>query len=120
MAEEGRRTFRFDTFGEEIGIDDFQASRAPDGRYRTPPLRGLWTHQKGGFFHDGRFPTLDLVVTHYDSFFGLGLTEQERRDPGPWPQPSAASQATLSWISAAGQVVQCLETGLCQRSGNPA
>jgi len=65
---------------EEIGIDDFQASRAPDRRYRTTPLGGLWTHQKGGFFHDGRFPTLDLVVTHYDSFFGLGLTEQERRD----------------------------------------
>ena len=24
--------------GEEIGIDDFQADRAPDGRYRTSPL----------------------------------------------------------------------------------
>jgi len=32
---------------EEIGIDDFQSSRAPDGRYRTTPLRGLWTHGKG-------------------------------------------------------------------------
>src|SRR5688572_20957281 len=27
---------------EEIGIDDFQANRSPDGRYRTAPLRGLW------------------------------------------------------------------------------
>jgi hypothetical protein len=26
---------------EEIGIDDFQASRAPDNRYRTEPLRAL-------------------------------------------------------------------------------
>ena len=26
---------------DEIGIDDFQASRSPDGRYRTAPLRGL-------------------------------------------------------------------------------
>src|SRR2546430_2491748 len=40
---------------DEICIDDFQANRAPDRRYRTSPLRGLWTHQKGGFFHDGRF-----------------------------------------------------------------
>jgi hypothetical protein len=30
--------------GAEIGIDEFQANRAPDGRYRTSPLRGLWTH----------------------------------------------------------------------------
>jgi hypothetical protein len=22
--------------------------------YRTAPLAGLWTHQKGGFYHDGR------------------------------------------------------------------
>ncbi|MGE5413416.1 MAG: hypothetical protein ACM3NW_04510, partial [Syntrophomonadaceae bacterium] len=28
----------------EIGIDDFQANRAPDHRYRTSPLAGLWTH----------------------------------------------------------------------------
>src|SRR5262249_33689004 len=39
----------------EIGIDDFQASRGPDDRYRTSPLHGLWTHVKGGFYHDGRF-----------------------------------------------------------------
>jgi cytochrome c peroxidase len=64
----------------EIGIDDFQASRAPDKRYRTSPLKGLWTHQKGGFFHDGRFATLRDVVQHYNGFFGLGLTEQEKDD----------------------------------------
>ena len=39
----------------EIGIDDFQAKRSPDEHYRTAPLKGLWTHQKGGFYHDGRF-----------------------------------------------------------------
>ncbi len=66
--------------GAEIGIDDFQADRAPDGRYRTSPLKGLWTHQKGGFFHDGRFPTLQAVVAHYDTFFMLGLTAGEKRD----------------------------------------
>jgi hypothetical protein len=65
---------------EEIGVDDFQASRSPDQRYRTAPLKGLWTHTKGGFFHDGRFPTLAAVVDHYDSFFGLGLTSSEKSD----------------------------------------
>jgi hypothetical protein len=65
---------------EEIGIDDFQAERAPDRRYRTAPLRGLWTHQKGGFYHDGRFPTLAAVIAHYDQHFGLGLTAAERAD----------------------------------------
>jgi len=65
---------------EDIGIDDFQANRNPDERYRTTPLRGLFTHQEGGFYHDGRFPTLLDVVNHYNSFFGLGLTEQEKED----------------------------------------
>ena len=64
----------------EIGIDDFQANRAPDRRYRTSPLKALWTHQKGGFYHDGRFATLRDVVDHYDGFFHLGLTEQENSD----------------------------------------
>jgi len=64
----------------EIGIDDFQANRAPDGRYRTSPLKGLWTHMKGGFYHDGRFATLGDVVDHYNSFFNLDLTQQQTND----------------------------------------
>lgn len=58
---------------EELGIDDFQASRSPDQRYRTTPLKGLWTREKGGFYHDGRFATLADVVEHYDAHFGLEL-----------------------------------------------
>jgi hypothetical protein len=64
----------------EIGIDSFQADRAPDHRYRTAPLKGLWTHTKGGFYHDGRFATLLDVVNHYDTVKGLGLTAQEKAD----------------------------------------
>ncbi|MGE5205373.1 MAG: hypothetical protein ACM3PW_07145 [Chlamydiota bacterium] len=66
--------------GQEICIDNFQADRAPDHRYRTSPLNGLWTHTKGGFYHDGRFATLLDVVNHYDSCFGLGLSAQEKSD----------------------------------------
>jgi hypothetical protein len=65
---------------EEIGIDDFQASRSPDGRYRTTPLRGLFTREKGGFYHDGRFPTLEAVIDHYAGTFSLELTPAERAD----------------------------------------
>jgi hypothetical protein len=64
----------------EIGIDDFQANRAPDHRYRTSPLKGLFSHQKGGFYHDGRFATLQDVVGHYNIVFGLGLAEAEIND----------------------------------------
>jgi cytochrome c peroxidase len=68
---------------EEIGIDDFQAMRSPDGRYRTAPLRALWDTDKihkGGFYHDGRFATLAEVVDHYDNHLGLGLTDEEKNN----------------------------------------
>ena len=65
---------------EEIGIDDFQAKRSSDERYRTAPLKGLWTHQKGGFYHDGRFATLGAVIDHYDRFLALGLDTPQKQD----------------------------------------
>ncbi len=64
----------------EIGIDDFQSNRSPDETYRTAPLRGLFAHMKGGFYHDGRFATLMDVVNHYNGFKRLNLTEQEKND----------------------------------------
>ena len=65
---------------EEIGIDDFQANRSPEKRYRTTPLRGLFTRMQGGFYHDGRFPTLDEVVDHYNTVMKLDLTDTEHAD----------------------------------------
>ena len=65
---------------QEIGIDDFQANRSPTKMYRTSPLKGLFSHVKGGFFHDGRFPTLQAVVDHYDSLLQTGLTDAEKSD----------------------------------------
>lgn len=65
---------------EEMGIDSFQADRSPDRMYRTSPLKGLWTHTTGGFYHDGRFATLLDVVNHYDTHFGLGLSDAEKSD----------------------------------------
>ena len=61
----------------------FQADRSPTHMYRTAPLAGLWTHQKGGFFHDGRFATLLDVVNHYDDTqFKLNLSEHEQKGSG--------------------------------------
>ena len=63
-----------------IGIDSFEANRSPTHMYRITPLAGLWTHQKGGFYHDGRFPTLLAVVKHYNEVFHLGLTAAQEND----------------------------------------
>src|SRR5262249_8419502 len=64
----------------EVCVDGFQANRAPDRRYRTSPLNGLWTHTQGGFYHDGRFSTLMDVVNHYDGCFNLALSDGEKSD----------------------------------------
>jgi hypothetical protein len=64
----------------DIGIDDFQSNRSPDNTYVTQGLKGLWTHMKGGFYHDGRFATLMDVVNHYNDFKKLSLTEPEKKD----------------------------------------
>ena len=64
----------------DIGIDDFQANRSPDKTYVTQGLKGLWTHMKGGFYHDGRFATLMDVVNHYNDFKKLTLSEAEKKD----------------------------------------
>jgi cytochrome c peroxidase len=74
---------------EEIGIDSFQADRAPDHTYKTMNLAGIFVREnglfmraanKGCYYHDGRFKTLLDVVNHYNTRFSLGLTAQEKSD----------------------------------------
>jgi len=64
----------------EVGVDSFQADRSPTHMYRTAPLAGLWTHQKGGFYHDGRFTSLLDVVNHYDEHLKLSLSAEQKND----------------------------------------
>ena len=73
----------------EIGIDSFEADRAPDGVYKTMNLAGIFVREnglfmnpanKGRYYHDGRFRTLLDVVNHYNTRFSLGLTAQEKSD----------------------------------------
>ena len=73
----------------EIGIDSFEADRAPDGVYKTMNLAGIFVREnglfmnpanKGRYYHDGRFATLLDVVNHYNTHFSLGLTAQEKSD----------------------------------------
>jgi cytochrome c553 len=66
--------------GAAIGIDDFHASRSPTGAYRTTPLAGLFTREKGGFYHDGRFNGYDAVIDHYKPVLGFQLTTSEQAD----------------------------------------
>ena len=66
--------------GQELGIDDFQADRAPSKAYRTAPLKGLWTHAKGGSYHDGRFATLMDVINHDDVQLALHLSRLDKSD----------------------------------------
>jgi hypothetical protein len=68
---------------EEIGIDSFQADRGPARRYVTTPLRALFDTQKlhkGGFYHDGRFATLEDVVEHYNGVLKLKLSDTQKKE----------------------------------------
>lgn len=65
---------------EEMGIDAFQADRSPTRMYRTTPLAGAWSRSRGGYYHDGRFPTLLDVVSHYDQHLALQLSAEEQND----------------------------------------
>ena len=62
----------------ETGMDGVRASRLKNHQYRTTPLRGLWQHPP--YFHDGSAATLADVVEHYDRFFSLGLSAQQKAD----------------------------------------
>ena len=64
----------------EIGMNSFQADRSATHKYRTAPLAGLCSHQKGDFFHDARFATLLDVVNHYDAHFKLNLSNADKND----------------------------------------
>jgi cytochrome c peroxidase len=65
---------------DEVGVDSFQADRSPTHMYRTAPLAGLWSHQKGGFYHDGRFAILLDVVNHYNTHLSLNLNDEQKND----------------------------------------
>ncbi|HXG86876.1 MAG TPA: hypothetical protein VNJ02_00965 [Vicinamibacterales bacterium] len=75
FTEPGWNTYK----GSEIGIDDSKRTDRPIAAI-TAPLRGLMTHAKGGFYHDGRFADLAAVIAHYDQFLKLRLTDAEKRD----------------------------------------
>ena len=64
----------------EVCTDSFQADRSPTGMYRTTPLKGLFSHAKHGFWHDGRFQSPAAVVEHYNSCFRLGLDARQQAD----------------------------------------
>ena len=64
----------------DVCIDSFQSDRAPDHIYRTAPLAGIFSRQKGGFYHDGRFASLPDVIDHYNGCMNLQLGDDEKSD----------------------------------------
>ena len=62
----------------ETGMDPVRASRLKNHQYRTTPLRALWQHRP--YFHDGSAATLLNVIEHYDRFFALALSPQQKGD----------------------------------------
>ena len=58
MIEEGRQTFRYDTFGDEA----------------------FWSDALKLHYHDGRFATPNDVVNYYNKHWSLGLTDEQSRD----------------------------------------
>jgi cytochrome c553 len=62
----------------EVGTDAGYAARTATKRYRTTPLRALFQHAP--YFHDGSAPTLEAVVEHYDTRFGLNLSAADTHD----------------------------------------
>jgi hypothetical protein len=64
----------------EICTDSFTADRSPTHMYRTTPLAGLSARTKGGYYHDGRYPTLLSVVQHYNGCLDLKLNDGQMND----------------------------------------
>ncbi|MGE5303074.1 MAG: hypothetical protein ACM3TN_07070, partial [Alphaproteobacteria bacterium] len=48
------------------------------GRFKGPILRGLAA--RAPYFHDGSAKDLQAVIDFYDSRFGIGFTDQEKKD----------------------------------------
>jgi hypothetical protein len=63
---------------DEVGTEAEYASRTATKRYRTEPLRALFQHAP--YFHDGSAATLEAVVEHYNTRFGLNLSGAQKAD----------------------------------------
>lgn len=102
---------------QEVGIDDFQADRAPDQRYRTGPLKRPWTHAKGGYYRDGRFATLRDVVDDDDNTrFDPQLADQEECDSSSICSRSDLRKATSLGSRARTHAIMALRVGQCGSS----
>jgi mono/diheme cytochrome c family protein len=63
---------------DSVTGDFTSARRSATKQYRTSPLRGVWQHAP--YFHNGSAPTLEAVVSTYNTARNLGLTAQEMTD----------------------------------------
>jgi cytochrome c peroxidase len=59
-------------------VDHRQHEVGSDGLFKTPTLMNA--DYNAPYFHDGRYDTYEQVVAHFDRVFGLGYSDQDRRD----------------------------------------
>jgi hypothetical protein len=76
-------TIRNKTTGEVKTVTDLGRAQATGlwndvGRFKVQHLRGL--SSRAPYFHDGRSKNLHEVIDHYDAFFNIGYTDQEKED----------------------------------------
>jgi len=75
-------TIRNKTTGEVKVVTDVGAGLNGNwndiGRFKVQHLRGLAS--RAPFFHDGRAKNLHEVIDHYDAFFNIGFTDDEKAD----------------------------------------
>jgi Di-haem cytochrome c peroxidase len=59
-------------------VDHAQHDVGSGGLFKTPTLLNADFNRP--YFHDGRYDTYEQVVAHFDRFFDLGYTKQDRLD----------------------------------------
>ena len=59
-------------------VDHAQHDVGTGGLFKTPTL--LNANFNAPYFHDGRYDSYDDVVAHFDRFFGLGYSDQDKKD----------------------------------------
>ncbi|MEO9160981.1 MAG: hypothetical protein ABI349_01040, partial [Casimicrobiaceae bacterium] len=102
---------------QEVGIDGFQADRAPDERYRTRSAQETMHARQGGYYRDGRFATLrDIVDDDDNTRFDPQLADQEECDSSSICSRSDLRKATSLGSRARTHAIMALRVGQCGSS----
>lgn len=83
-----RSTFFRDGAVHRLGTGSPPSPHAVDGGYETPSLLGL--AETAPYFHDGRFASIEAVISWFDESFSLALSQEEQADLGAYVEAVGA------------------------------